>query len=279
MRCRLRMAAIVIATALSGGCCLLHRGPGPVPPPLPREQVVQTLRGRADRFVSVVDTGISLSIQVETQEGIKKQPTLGGLLAFDSLRPGLWLRAEKLGQKVFNLRADAERFWLEIPDTREVVVGSREAYSKLPQLIEPYEVMFWFGSPEWLGLTWDSTLMALEPEHYRFDVMAGSLLMRSVFVDRRRLVISRIVDYDLLGSVSTEVLMDRHKETSGVPFPRRLTVIRPQVGYRIELRLGNPRFNTDIDPGAFRPGRRPGWRQIDLDREPLSSVEAFRGDP
>jgi len=254
-----RTIVVAAAAALCGGCSIFRSPLGPVPPPLSRAEVVRLVGERSRRFVTVRDTGISLNIWVMTEKGMKKQPSLGGVLAFDSLRPGLWLRAEKLGQKVFNLRAGADYFWLELPDTREVVTGSRAAYTKLPELIEPYEVMFWFASPEWLGLTWDSTRMSVEPEHYRFDVRSG-------------------VDYDLLGRVSTVVRLESYRETGGVLFPRRLVVERVLAGYRIELRLGRPQFNRPIDPRAFAPAKRPGWRHIDLDREPVSAVKAFRGE-
>jgi len=273
-----RTIVVAAAAALCGGCSIFRSPLGPVPPPLSRAEVVRLVGERSRRFVTVRDTGISLNIWVMTEKGMKKQPSLGGVLAFDSLRPGLWLRAEKLGQKVFNLRAGADYFWLELPDTREVVTGSRAAYTKLPELIEPYEVMFWFASPEWLGLTWDSTQMFVEPEHYRFDVRSGNLLMRRVYVDRRRVAVSRIVDYDLLGRVSTVVRLESYRETGGVLFPRRLVVERVLAGYRIELRLGRPQFNRPIDPRAFAPAKRPGWRHIDLDREPVSAVKAFRGE-
>ncbi len=270
-RAVLAVAAFVVASA--GGCCL----PGicRVPSPLPRERLVEELRRRAESFVTVTDTHITLRMAFRTEDGMKKLPTLGGFLVFDSRRPGLRIRAEKMGQKVFGLRAGAHRFWLEIPETREVLTGGDKGYAKLPQLIRPCEMMFWFCPPEWLGLSWDSTRMALEPEHYRFDVFSDGLLMRSVFVDRRRPAVSRILEYDLLGRVSTEVVMDRYREVDGLRFPRRLSVNRPLAGWRVQLKLGGPEFNKPIEEEAFRPGRRPGWQEIDLDRESLSNVRAF----
>ena len=276
MRRWLVATALLIGAALSGGCSVL---PVPVGPPLARQQVVETLRQRAARFTTVQDTDLKLVIEVMTEKGMRRQPSLGGALAFDSLRPGLWLRAEKLGQKVFSLRAGADYFWLEIPDTREVVTGGRAAFWKLPQLVLPYDVLLWFGSPDWLGVSWDSTAMTVEPECYRFDVVAGRLPLRSVLVDRRQVVVTRILDYDLLGRLSTDVTMDRYEQAGGVLFPRRLTVWRPVAGYRLQLRLGNPKFNRPINPIVFEPLERQGWPHVDLDREPLSSVKAFGGQP
>jgi len=275
----LRGWAAALVLGLSSGCSLLGRPLGPVPPPVPQEQVVAALRERADCFRTVKDGDVSLLIEVQTEKGFERQPTLGGVVAFDRQWPGLWMLATKMGMEVFLLRADSERFWLELPRTHEVVTGGRHAYRQLPYLISPYEVLAWFGSPAWLGLTSESTRMSLLPEHYRLDVYAGQMLLRTVLVDRRRLAVTAIAEYDALGRLSTEVLMDRYREAGGVLFPHRLAVSRPLDGCRVQLRLGRPKFNVELKPQLFRPARWEGWRVIDLDREPLSSVRAFGGEP
>jgi len=267
----------VITGLLCGGCGLFCRRLGPVPPALTREEVVSTLQARARGCTTVTDASASLRVQFEVNGEVQKQPTLGILLAFDGLRPGLWLRGEKLGQKIFTLRAGADYFWLEIPDTQEVVTGGPAAYGAIPGLVNPYEVMLWFGSPDWVGLTWPATTMTVEPEHYRFDVAVGGLPIRSVFVDRRTVTVSRIVSYDAFRRPRTEVLMEDYDEVGAVQFPYRLTVLRHQEGCRLEIRLGRPRLNKPIEASAFAPPPRPGWRHIDLDHEPITSVKAFGG--
>ena len=74
-----------------------------------------------------------------------------------------------------------------------------------------------------------------------------------------------------------EVDLERYKHTGELEFPRRVTVWRPQAGYRVRLGLGRPKLNKVIPSSAFEPLPRPGWRHIDLDRQPLSDVEAFGG--
>ena len=266
---------IILLVVFVGGCSIFARRPEPVPPPVPRSEVLSALHQRAEQFRTVYDTGISLVIEVQTNEGMKPQPTLGGVLAFDSRLPGLWLHTEKMTKKIFSLHATADRFSLELPDTCEMLIGGQQAYERLPHLIHPYEAMAWFGSPEWLGLN-DRATMAVEENDYRFDVSLSGLPVRSVFVDRRRVAISRIVDYSLLGDVRTDVLMNDYKKVKGIEFPHRLTVNRPQHGCRVQLKLGSPKFNKDLKAEVFQPKKlRPGWRQIDLDHEPLSSVKAF----
>jgi len=274
---KLMIALAALLPVCAGGCCLLGGRP-PVPPALSAEEVIAALQERARGFRTITDASASLRVQVEAGGEVYKQPSLGIVLAFDSLLPGLWLRAEKLGQKVFNLRAGADYFWLEIPDTKEVVTGGMEAYRQMPQLVHPYEVMLWFGSPEWMGLTWDGTRMTVQPEHYRFDVALGGLALRSVYVDRRSVAVSRIVSYDALGRTRTEVEMGKYQERDGTEFPHLLIVRRPRQGHRIEIRLGKPKLNRPINPAAFRIPRRPGWRHVDLNREPITNVKAFRGE-
>jgi len=277
MSFRRTLGAVVLLPLLVAGCALLPRVE-PVPPPLSREEVIAALSTRSEQFRTVVDDRVSLRVEEHTAEGWKKWPSLGGVLAFDRLRPGLWFRAEKLGQRVFDLRAGRDSFWLELPDTREVVTGSTQAFRKVPQLIHPYEVLLWFGAPQWLGLTWKGTTMTLDPEHYRFEVISGGLPLRRVLVDRRRLVVSAIVTYDLIGAPSTEVRMDDYKRVGRWSFPHRLTVTRFEQGYRLRLKLGSPEFNEAIPRTFFEPKERRGWSRVDLDVEPLSSVRAFNPD-
>jgi len=271
------LLALALAGLLAfgaGGCCTVF-GICPVPPPIERAQVEVALAEQAARFHTVTDADISLKIAVIAEDGTEERwPSLGGVLAFDSALPGMWLRAEKFGQKVFSLRARPDGFWMEFPDTREVVTGSAAAYAALPHLIHPHEAVLWLGPPEHLGVTHDTTRMTLESEDYRFDAFAHG---RTVWVDRRRVVISRIVEYDRQGYEVLEVDLERYKRTGEVVFPRRITVRRPQAGYRVRLGLGRPKFNKTIPPSAFEPKPRPGWRPIDLDYEPLSNVEAFGG--
>ncbi|MFP4027111.1 MAG: hypothetical protein ACLFWL_04915 [Candidatus Brocadiia bacterium] len=264
-----------LSLSFCGGCRIFTPQPGPLPQKASREEVLQTLRERAAEVSTIVDTNLSMKIRQKTLQGWEKLPSFGGIIAFDSLRPGLWLRAEKLGQKIFSLRARADSFWLEIPDTHEVIIGGPMAYERLPQLVQPGEVMLWFGAPEWLGLTWDSTTMTADGAYYRFDVKIRSMPIRTVLIDRRQVAVHQILVYDLLGNLQTKVTMDRWKETRGANFPRRLRVERPQQGIRLQLKLGNPKFNKHLTAKVFEPRPRPGWRYINLDRQPLSRVEAF----
>ena len=106
--------------------------------------------------------------------------------------------------------------------------------------------------------------------------MAG-LPFRTVYVDRRTVAVSRIIAHDAFGRPRTDVLMDNYKETEGMAFPYRLVVLRRE-GYRLQLKLGKPKLNRALDPKLFEPGSRPGWRQINLDQEPITNAKAFRGE-
>ncbi len=274
----MRVLVLLFLAALLPGCGMLGIARKPVPPPIPSSRVINQIRQDTHRFHTVVDTDISLYMSAQRDGAWDDMPSLGGILAFDSRRPGIWLRTEKLGQKIFSLRAGTDYFWLEIPDTREVVTGSQAAYNRLPQLIHPSEAMLWFAAPEWLGMTWENTKMVLEDEHYRYDVFISGQLIRQVYVDRRDLHLSRIKMYNFFGQVNTEVVFDDYVRVGEVNFPFQLIVLRPMVGYRIELRLDDPTFNKHIPERAFQPRDRPGWDHINLDYEPVYRIQAFHSD-
>jgi len=270
---RLVLASVVATVALCG--C---RAPGPLPAPLPQDRVTAATRAWANSIRTVRDRDVSLQI-TQTVEGRRRElPGFGGQMGFDRTIPALYLLAEKLGQTAFWLRARGDRFWLAFPRTSEVATGGPAAYAKLPHLIRPQEVRTWFAGPERVGLTWPATEMSVGPECYRFDVFLAGALLRSVFVDRRKLVIEAIQSFDALGRRVTEVHLEDYAPLDGIQFPRAIAVERPLEGMTVRLELGGPELNPDINPAAFLPGRRPGWTHVDLDRRPLSALRALQGD-
>jgi hypothetical protein len=275
-RRRTALYALLLLACPSAGCQLFR---GPPPPPLPADRIVEALRERAVAVYTVTDTDISLIISATSEGETERAPTLGGFIAFNARLPGLWLDAEKLTRRVFSLKALRGRFWLALFETREVVTGGAAAYARLPHLVRPEEVRAFFGGPERLGLNWPGATTTVEPDDYRFDVHVAGVLRRQVWVDRRELVVTRIRRYDALRRTVTDVALDRYRDTDRGPFPRRLTVDRPLAGVSVELRLSDPDLSKELPPEVFLPPERPGWRKIDLDRQPLSAVEAFRAEP
>ncbi len=268
----LLLAALVFACA---GCPLIPRRPLP---PMPREQILQTLRQRAADFTTVVDPDISLRISTTYEGKTERTPSLGGVLAFDRVLPGLWLRAEKIGHEIFDLKALGMDFSLLLPESGEVVTGGPIAYAKLPYLIRPDEVQTMFGGPETLGLSWSSTTMAVLDKGDLFSVSIFGSLYRAILVDPGTADILRITDYDVLGRTISEITLSDYEELQGTRFPRRLQVDRPLDGVSVDLRLGDPDLKKVIPIQFFRPHRQAGYRHVDLDRQPLSDVHAFSGE-
>ena len=223
----------------------------------------------------VVDADISLRISTTYEGKTERTPSLGGVLAFDRLLPGLWLRAEKIGHQVFDLKALGMDFSLLLPQSGEVVTGGPIAYAKLPYLIRPDEVQTMLGGPETLGLSWPATTVARLAEGDLFNVSVLGALYRTVLVDPGTADILRITDYDVLGQVVTDIRLSDYEALQGTRFPRRLQVDRPLDGVAVDLGLGDPELNKPIPIQFFRPHRQAGYRHVDLDRQPLSDVHAF----
>ena len=249
----------------------------PLPPPHGRGEVLDLIGWRAEKVRTLVDARASLVIETGFPAGKKQKLSMGADLAYDRQLPGLWLRVEKFGQKVLGLRARQQSFWIEIPDTKEVVTGGPEAWRKLEHLLRPDEIEVFFASPQWLGLHWPATEMKVAGKHYRFDVHLSGFLVREVFVARRKVVVEKIVEYDVLGRAHTIYTMAKYRAVDGVETPFRLGVERTLSGVKIRVRLGRPKLNKDVSPSFFSPKRRPGWRHINLDLRPVADVEAFRG--
>jgi len=273
---RATFVAALLALMHVCGCALLR---SPPPPPLPAREVVQAIRARTEQIQTVKDSDASVRIFQTVKGKLRRLPSLGGLVGFDRRWPALYIVAEKFGQTAFWLRATAEGFWLRVPRYREVLTGGPAAYRRLPQMVRPEEVRSFFGTPEALGLDWPGTEFRVLADTYVFDVRLFGFIYRQVVVDRRELTVRAIRQYDSLGRLTTQVLMSAYRRADGVLLPRRITVSRPLVGVRVELRLGEPKLNAAIKPEAFLPGPvPPDWKHVDLDREPLSESKLFGGE-
>jgi len=268
----LRVLLLACGLAQLTGCALLGR---PAPdPPLECRDVVQALRQKEGLVRTVTDAGVRLRVTAREDGEPRRYPSLGAVLAFDSQKPGLWLRGEKLGHEVFSLRALGERFWVAVHPSRLVMTGGPVAYAKLPRyFLRPAEVQGFLAGPDWLGLSWTTAQMTVGADSYRFDVHLMDTLYRTVLVDRRDLVITRISAYDVLGRETTRVELSDHGPADGTLFPRRLTVTRPQEGITLSLRLRRPKFNKELPLSIFQPIRLDGYEQVDLDSPSVGRIE------
>ena len=275
--CRCAATAVFLFAFFLSGCRGISIRPSEPAEELSRREVIARLSEQTRFFTSITDTKFSLRIVQEVDGKRERSPSVGGVLAFDSMLPGLWLRTERLGQNIFTLRAHQDSFWLELPDSREIITGSDRTYERMPQLARPEEILLWFAPPHWLGLTRDNTAMKTTEEEYVFLVTLKGLPLRSVNVDRRGLHINSVTTYDILGQVHTNVTMERHRTVNGAVFPHRIVIERPLEGYEITLRLGQPEFDRDFPEQAFLPRERPGWRHIDLDRTEPTTPKGLEG--
>jgi hypothetical protein len=254
----------------AGGCSLFR----PLPL-LPQQEVVAAMRRQAGCIRTVTDGNISVTFSTTGISGLFVRRTVKGHIGFDARCMGLFLGAGTTGADAFSLKALGLRFWLALPNTREVVIGGPAAYAKLPFLVAPQEIQALFAGPDWLGLSWPGTGMSVEGGYYRFDVPLLGVVCRRVLVDRRQLSVAEMEDYDVLGQEVLRVRMADLVPADGTQFPLQWAFERPSVGIMVTLRLRQPAFNKDLAVQAFMPGERPGWTVVDLDTEPLSAVQAF----
>jgi hypothetical protein len=257
---------------LCSGCALFQ---GRLPEPLAPPQVARILQDRSDRCRSF-QAKLSLHITQEIDGEEESLPSMGGIIAFDAARPGLWLRATKFTQEVFTLKALGSQFALRFPSSHEFVVGGPPAWRKLPQLVRPAEVRSIFAGPAVLGITWPDTTMKLEGGDYVFEARVLGVLYRRVRVDRRRVVVVAIERYDTLGRLELNVLLDRYGDVAGTPAPHRLIVRRPRLGFTVEMRLDGMKIKP-ISEVAFKMKRPHGWRLINLDVQPVTAIRALGG--
>jgi hypothetical protein len=272
-----RITCLTVVLAAITGCAYFRpKTPKPLPPPLTRDAVIRQLHAKTKNITTLADARAKTTIwQLEKDSSKAHKISFGTVLAIDRSLPGIWLRAEKLGQKLFELRANGESFWLELPDTKELITGSGPAYGKLPQLIKPAEAALWLANPDQLGLTWDSTEMRVTDSFYVFNVKSVGIRLRSVYVNRKTLNINKIITWDILGEKTQQITMSSYKPHNHNVFPFEVSIYRPEYGIGITVRLKNPKFNKKLPGRTFQSRSRPGWRHVNLDYEPAYNIKAL----
>jgi hypothetical protein len=119
-------------------------------------------------------------------------------------------------------------------------------------------------------------------DRYVFTVFSATGdRVRRIGVDRRDLVVVSMSEYDASGRRVTMFRLRGHAppaepEDWGGRLARRVQIERPRHEVRATVRLGTPKVRDGV-PASFFACRAPaGWRRINLDSEPIESVEFFR---
>ena len=193
--------------------------------------------------------------------------------------------------RAFDMVSDGKQFRVWIPPKNRFVVGQNDVVTANPQ--QPLENL----RPQ---VIYDALLLReLDPQTeiailedgkeimvgdkghkfdqpaYEIDVIRGqgmdSWLNRKIVFNRETLLPDRQMIYDQAGTLVTDASYSDYKDYSGVNFPSKIEIKRPQEEYDITLNVVKLDINKPLGDNTFVLDQPPGVQVIHLDHNTAMS--------
>jgi len=104
-------------------------------------------------------------------------------------------------------------------------------------------------------------------------------LSRKIIFSREDLLPHRQLLYDREGNVQTVAIYENYREDSGINFPWRIEISRPQEEYAITLILVKLELNLPLPDDKFLLQQPPGVEVVYLDKQPTGRVSRAQPSP
>jgi outer membrane lipoprotein-sorting protein len=189
-------------------------------------------------------------------------------------------QAPVVAKNIFDMVSDGQTFRIYIPSKQKFIVGpanlERPAKSPLENLRPQHllDAVFWpeisTESPPLFEEFTDDT-----GRYYILTILRESRpaeIARKIWFDRTNLQISRLQTYGSAGRLASDVRYgdwQTKSDTAGpsatLPYPRRITLVRPRDDYRLEMRITKLTLNEPLSEVQFKLEQPPGATLVTLD--------------
>jgi hypothetical protein len=272
----MRSAAVTILLAALAAGCGPTRGPAPpVGPPalpvLPPGEVIEAHNQWADSVAEVWSrAAVTLSLPSGGTADQRLHQDLDGHL-FMVKPERLYVHGMMLGQEIFKLGMNAERFWLWVrPRVNTVWTGRRGGEGERRFIISPGDVMTALGLFRIDLEPGEPAVFEAQPRHYvltQQQRLAGQLLpRRRIWFDRATLRPARVDLYDQAGQrlLLAELLAYEYLDGTPVCTAYRARFYGDEE-VDLVLRLTDVRLDKKVNPKVFEYVVPPGAKEEDLD--------------
>ena len=200
--------------------------------------------------------------------------------------------------RAFDMVSDGREFKLWIPPKNRFVIGHNDSEIHNPS--EPLETL----RPQHIydalllrpidpqteiAVTENETGSTTNPKgqkvvhaEYILDVIHTGehpFLSRKIIFSRDDLLPHRQLLYDQEGNVQTAAVYENYREDSGINFPWRIEISRPQEEYAITLNLVKLELNLSLPDDKFVLQQPPGVEVVYLDKQPAGRVSRAQPSP
>jgi len=299
-------AVLVLVSMLPLAGCLFHsrRVEQPITVSL-KSASCEELLAYVDTQASKVQT-MQATVDIDTSVGGEKK---GKLTKYQSIRGYVLARKPAMlrmigllpivRDRAFDMVSDGREFKLWIPPKNRFVIGRNDSETRNPT--GPLENL----RPQHI---YDALLLrAIDPQNeiavlqndsksttnskgqkvvhgeYILDVIHTGgehpFLSRQIIFSREDLLPHRQLLYDLEGNAQTIAVYENYREESGINFPWRIEISRPQEEYAITLNLVKLELNLPLPDDKFVLEQPPGVEVVHLDKQPASVVSGSPPSP
>jgi Domain of unknown function (DUF4292) len=273
--------------ALLNGCAVRSRTPLPPTPAAPSlktatlDELLQEVRTQQDAIHT-------LNAVVQIEPSVSSQQK-GELVTYHDVRAFLLIRKPAdlrlIGQYpvvrnlAFDLASDGKRFGLYVPSKKRYIVGNSQGgkRSKSPlENLRPQHILdALLVEPPEAQREQAALEVATEGQKSYYIVLIlrkgedGELrLARKLWFERERLTLARLQIFDPEGNVETDARYSSYGEFSGISYPQRIVLDRPQDDYGLTLSFTELKFNQPLPDDKFQMSPPAGAERVDMDQTP-----------
>jgi len=300
-----RCAAIILVSTLPLTGCLFHSHRVEQP-------ITVTLKSAScEELIAYVDTQASkvqtmqATVDIDTSVGGERK---GKVTKYQAIRGYVLARKPAMlrmigllpivRDRAFDMVSDGREFKLWIPPKNRFVIGRND--SVIPNPTEPLEnlrpqhiydalLLRPIDRPTEIAVCEEETGSTTNPKgqkvvrgEYILDVIRTGehpFLSRKLVFDRTDLLPHRQLLYDLEGNVQTVAVYENYREDSGINFPWRIEISRPQEEYAITLNLVKLDLNLPLPDDKFVLEQPPGVEVVHLEKQSASPVSGAAPSP
>ena len=273
----------MVAAALLAGCAARRR----VYPPVPAAPVAERVVPASDLIKAVNAWGkqietLTATVRLTASGGsgasraLKRRHAIRGYILF---KKPAWIRmigqAPVVGTDIFDMASNGEHFTLLLPTKHEMFEGAnhyRGSAKNSLENIRPQHIIEALVVPPMAASGDRYFIEQAERDGQSYEVLgvlrgsgSGSLLLlRKIWFDVATLQIRRVEIFKSGGRLLEDVAYDRYQTFQGAHYPSRITILRPQEDYSLEIRFERVTFNTPITSDKFVVKKPEGYKVIEL---------------
>jgi len=293
---RMLAVATTLALLILPGCAVRQRQPLP-PSTLVAVWQEATLEELLEKIRTEQEAVQTLQATIEIEPSVTSLQR-GEIVQYRDIRAFLLIRRpaylRMIGQypvmrtTAFDLSSDGEDFQLYVPSKNRFIIGKSRGEGHSESALENLRPQHVLDALLWEAPAAGQEQAVLEAAsererkyyivHILRSMPEGRLrLARKLWFERQGLTLERLQIFDEEGEEVTDARYSDYGEFSGMSYPQKITMDRPQDNYGLALTFSKLEFNQPIETEKFHLEQPPGTEQVNLEKESLSGKAKDNG--